>query len=202
VWVGLLSYAREFLQWLGIHAQALQTLGVLAGVVVTLAGVIVALYYARLTRDLARSTRDQARTTREMFEAGNRPYLEPTFLFDELRYYRPEDYHLVFSLHNHGTVPAALVGWRMNATLDGEEVVVTLMDDQDLAVFPGENRPIANRKISGQPLGQEPPGRLRLDVVVEYRSLRGGPSRYRTLIIAKREQVPGGTQWMFTMEAR
>jgi hypothetical protein len=202
VWVGLLSYAREFLQWLGIHAQALQTLGVLAGVVVTLAGVIVALYYARLTRNLARSTRNQARTTREMFEAGHRPYLQPIFVFEELRYYDPENFDLHFSLHNHGAVPATLAGWYMEITFNEVKIWTTPTSDRGVAVFPGERTaPLLNERLSGASMPQQqPPGKLQLDLFVEYRRLddESPPYTTRATVVATGTR----THWEMVTKAR
>ena len=202
MWAGLLSYARGFLHWLDIHAQALQTLGALAGVLVTLVGVIVALYYARLTRNLARSTRNQARTTREMFEAGHRPYLQPIFVFEELRYYDPEHFDLHFSLKNHGAVPATLAGWRMEITFNDVKVWTTPTKDRGIAVFPGETTaPIVNVGPSAAPMPQQqPPGKLQLDLFVEYRRLDDESLSYMTQ--ATVEATGSRTHWEMVTKAR
>ena len=205
MWTQLLSGAREALQWLALHAQALQTLGVLAGTLVTLTGVVVALYYARLTRNLARSARDQAKTTREMFEAGNRPYLEPRFPFqqepppatDELRYFSPHDYRLPFSLRNHGSTPGVLIGWRMDLSFNSQVVLSTPMTDSGLSIFPGRSGPLMNERHSGAAMPQQQPqGLLQVDLFIEYRGLHDQPPYerppYWTRAIATRS---GGTRW-------
>jgi hypothetical protein len=168
------------------------------GVLVTAAGVVVALYYARLTRRLARTAREQSETTRKMFEAGHRPYLKPVFPFQELHYFRREDYNFSFSLHNHGAVPALLVGWRMDVTLDGEKGLAVPTSGGDIAVFPGPSGLFVNSQRSGSPLGQQPQGELRLDLVVEYRSLSDEPTLYWTHVIATRN----AKEWVYTTKAR
>jgi hypothetical protein len=200
VWTQLLSGARESLHWLALHAQALQTLGVLASTFVTLAGVVVALYYARLTRHLARSARDQAKTTREMFEAGNRPYLEPIFNFEELRYYDPKNFDLHFSLLNHGSVPATLVGWRMEVTFNDTKVWTTPTSDRGLAIFPRRTAPILNQEQSGLMPQQQPPGKIQLDLLIEYRRLDDESPLYTTQATAS--ATGARTRWELVTKAR
>ncbi|SRR5713101_3943690 len=170
------------MHWLGEHSQALQVFGSLVGALITLAGVAVALYYACLTRRLARTAAEQAKTTRDMFEAGHRPYLEPIFHFEELRYYDPANFDLHFSLHNHGPVPATLAGWHMEIAFNDVKVWTTPTSDRGMAIFPGKTAPILNERQSGSPMPQQqPPGKIQLDLLVEYRRwlTRVRPTRHK-----------------------
>ncbi len=200
----LLSYARATLQWLATHDQALQTFGVLLGVAV-------AWYYAILTRSLARATRDQSETTREMFEAGNRPYLEALFSFqqepppetDELLYFSPENYRLPFSLRNHGSTPGVLIGWRMDISFNDQAVLSTPTTDSGLAIFPGRSGPLVNERHSDAAMPDEQPqGVLQVGIFIEYRGLHEQPPYerppYWTRAIATRST---GSLWEVTTTA-
>jgi hypothetical protein len=191
----VLNYASEFWRWLNTNAQAV-------GVVVTLAGVLAAVYYAILTRRLARTAADQGKTTREMFEAGHRPYLEPIFVFEELRYYDPENFDLHFSIQNHGLVPASLAGWRMEIAFNGVKVWTTPTSDRGIAVFPGRTTaPLVNARWSGASMPQQqPPGKLQLDLLVEYHRLDDESPTYttRTKVVATGSRI----QWEMTTKAQ
>jgi len=195
----LLTWLPIAWKWLGDNKDPL-------GVVLAAIGVAVAAGYvvltfrlanaareqARLTEDIARETRHQAEIGRQAFEAGHRPYMELV----------PEDanfggdpqkqYALVYSIENHGSVPAIDLRWTIVVRL-GAEILIQRESEVARILFPGKDR---NVRITGTGAFavEDPPRGLLLEARVDYRGASGRD--YFTVV--HHEAEPPAPFWRLT----
>src|SRR5262249_48101374 len=137
--------------WLEANSPQAQVIAALAGVGEAASGVWYARRYVGLTRDLARAASvqaeqaraaataaaDQAHIFRPGFEGAHRPSFAVILDFNATRFFQNAgNYAFPFRLHNHGSVPAVLIGWRGTVRVNGNVEVEGPLRDAGHAVFP------------------------------------------------------------------
>lgn len=160
-------------------------------------GVYYAARYVRLTRDLARAANvqaeqartsasaaaDQAHISRQIFEAAHRPSIEVMVDFNAARFFQNADnYTFPFRLHNHGSVPAILVGWRGTVRVTGHTEVLGPQRDAGYAIFPSRPMDLNFSNVHG-PQGPTNAG-ADIEIAVQYHSPSAPGVVYTTRMVA------------------
>jgi multidrug efflux pump subunit AcrA (membrane-fusion protein) len=152
---------------------------------------------AQASRKGAEAAAEQANITRQIFEAAHRPYLQIEMDRESSFFEDPDFFRLLFTLKNHGPVPAILAERQVTVKEEGQLVAERrpAPTDSNRALFAGEEE-IAFRFERMRPgsstRDRQRPG-IEVDCTVGYRAPNNIP--YVTRVVARSTETG---QWQYT----